>query len=155
MTSSLTLAEVAHVIALATAPAFLLGGVIGFISLVHVQLGRVLERCRALHATGDSDLHAASRASEKSRFERRSRLLIGAIQLAVGAGIATAFLIIIAFVGALAHINVYPVHVITRKSLGDMMRKLSVTESQRSSQFRGTFSRRKLSVASAKWAKVL
>src|SRR5450759_4992654 len=50
--------------------------------------------------------------------------------------------------------EIYPVHVTTRKSLGLMMRKLSVTESQRSAQFRGTFSRRKPSVASANWAQV-
>src|SRR5450759_4893406 len=49
---------------------------------------------------------------------------------------------------------VYPLHVTTRKSLGLMMRKLSVTESQRFAQFRGTFSRRKPSVASANWAQV-
>ena len=47
-----------------------------------------------------------------------------------------------------------PVHVTTRKSLGLMMRKLSVTESQRSAQFRGTFPRRKPRVASANWAQV-
>jgi len=34
---------------------------------------------------------------------------------------------------------VYPVHVMTRKFLGDMMRKLSVTESRNRGQFRGTF----------------
>ena len=51
-------------------------------------------------------------------------------------------------------VSVYPVHVMTRKSFGLMMRKLSVTESQRSAQFPGTFSRRKLSVASANWAQV-
>jgi len=49
---------------------------------------------------------------------------------------------------------IYPVHVMIRKSFGLMTRKLSVTESQRSAQFRGTFSRRKLSVASANWAQV-
>ena len=54
----------------------------------------------------------------------------------------------------LSDIYVYPVHVMTRKSFGLMMRKLSVTESQRSAQFPGTFSRRKLSVASANWAQV-
>ena len=48
----------------------------------------------------------------------------------------------------------YPVHVMTRKSFGLMTRKLSVTESQRSAQFRGTVSRRKPSVASANWAHV-
>ena len=42
----------------------------------------------------------------------------------------------------------------TRKSFGLMTRKLSVTESQRSAQFRGTVSRRKPSVASANWAHV-
>jgi hypothetical protein len=50
--------------------------------------------------------------------------------------------------------GVYLVHLITRNSFGLMTRKLSVTESQRSAQFRGTFSRRKLSVASANWAHV-
>jgi hypothetical protein len=49
---------------------------------------------------------------------------------------------------------IYLVHLITRNSFGLMTRKLSVTESQRSAQFRGTFSRRKLSVASANWAHV-
>ena len=50
--------------------------------------------------------------------------------------------------------KIYPVHVMTRKSFGLMMRKLSVTESQKSAQFPGTFPRRKLSVASANWAQV-
>src|ERR1035437_9941128 len=48
----------------------------------------------------------------------------------------------------------YPVHVTTRKSLGLMMRKLSVTESQVATQLRGTVSHRKPSVASANWAQV-
>ena len=51
-------------------------------------------------------------------------------------------------------IFLYPVHVMTRKSFGLMTRKLSVTESQKSAQFRGTVSRRKPSVASANWAHV-
>ena len=55
---------------------------------------------------------------------------------------------------AAINFKLYPVHVMTRKSFGLMTRKLSVTESQRSAQFPGTFSRRKLSVASANWAQV-
>ena len=51
-------------------------------------------------------------------------------------------------------VHIYPVHVMTRKSFGLMTRKMPVTESQRSAQFPGTFSRRKLSVASANWAQV-
>jgi hypothetical protein len=49
---------------------------------------------------------------------------------------------------------VYPVHVMTRKFLGEMTRKLSVTESQKCAQLRGTCSRRKPSVASANCAQV-
>jgi hypothetical protein len=44
---------------------------------------------------------------------------------------------------------VYPVHAKTRKSFGEMTRKLSVTESHIWAQFRRTVSRRKSSVAAA------
>ena len=49
---------------------------------------------------------------------------------------------------------VHPVHVTTRKSLGDMTRKLAVTELRSCAQLRGTFSRRNSSVASANWVHV-
>jgi len=51
-------------------------------------------------------------------------------------------------------LKIYLVHLITRNSFGLMTRKLSVTESQRLAQFRGTVSRRKPSVALANWAQV-
>jgi hypothetical protein len=44
---------------------------------------------------------------------------------------------------------IYPVHAITRKSFGDITRKLSVTVLLYLAQFRGTLSLRKSSVASA------
>src|SRR5208282_6653925 len=53
-----------------------------------------------------------------------------------------------------AALHLYSVHVTTRNSLGDMTRKLSVTESRSSAQLRGTFSRRNSSVASANWVHV-
>ena len=52
------------------------------------------------------------------------------------------------------YLMIYLVHAITRKSLGDMTRKLSVTESHRFAQLRGTVSRRKSRVASANWVHV-
>jgi hypothetical protein len=106
MINGLTLAEISHVIGLATAPAFLLGGVIGFISLLHAQLGRILDRSRALHALQTTLAEGIELDSELARFERRAKLLASAIQFAVIAGVATALLIILAFVGALAKINV-------------------------------------------------
>ena len=51
--------------------------------------------------------------------------------------------------GARQFAKVYPAHARTRKSFGLMTRKLSVTESQKLSQFLGTFSRRNVSAASA------
>jgi hypothetical protein len=106
MINGLTLAEISHVIGLATAPAFLLGGVIGFISLLHAQLGRILDRARALHASTATAIGANELEAELARYERRSKLLTGSVQFAVIAGVATALLIILAFVGALAKINV-------------------------------------------------
>jgi hypothetical protein len=50
--------------------------------------------------------------------------------------------------------NLYPAHPTTRKSPGSMTRKLSVTESHSCGQFRGTSSRRKLSVVPAKSLKL-
>jgi hypothetical protein len=50
--------------------------------------------------------------------------------------------------------EVYPVHTKTRISLGEMTLKLSVTVSEKLCQFRGTFWRRKSSMASAKLAQV-
>ena len=58
------------------------------------------------------------------------------------------------FVRPISVLKLYLVQLITRNSFGLMTRKLSVTKSQRPAQFRGTFSRRKLSVASANWAHV-
>src|ERR1700758_4587282 len=45
--------------------------------------------------------------------------------------------------------DIYPVHPVSRKSLGEIIRKLSVTESQSSAHLLGTSSRRKTRVASA------
>ena len=52
--------------------------------------------------------------------------------------------------GSVSYVDVYPVHLRTRKSFGLMTRKLSVTESRKLAQFLGTLSRKKSSVASAK-----
>ena len=50
--------------------------------------------------------------------------------------------------------NVYPAHVRTRKSFGDMTRKLSDTSSHKSPQFLGTSSFRNPSMASQNSLKV-
>jgi len=51
-------------------------------------------------------------------------------------------------------LTLYPVHLMTRNSAGMITRKLSETVSRNVAQFRGTFSRRNPSVASAKSAQV-
>ena len=51
-------------------------------------------------------------------------------------------------------LDIYPAHVMSRKSFGRMTRKLSVTESQIPTQSRGTLLRRKPSAASANWVTV-
>ena len=58
------------------------------------------------------------------------------------------------FIKNLNILNIYSVHAITRNSRGEMMRKLSETESAYWCQFAGTFWRRKPGAASANWAHV-
>jgi hypothetical protein len=84
----------------ATAPAFMLGGVAAFLSVLISRLERVVDRVRALRAPG-------STAPEElmALNSRRMILLNRAIYFAVLSGLCTAALLIVAFACALFGIN--------------------------------------------------
>jgi hypothetical protein len=85
----------------ATAPAFLLGAVAGFLSILVSRLERVVDRVRARRtatiAATDEELNA--RVSEA--LTRRMKLLSHAIFLAVLSALCTASLLIFAFLCAI------------------------------------------------------
>ncbi|MCZ8097751.1 MAG: DUF2721 domain-containing protein [Burkholderiales bacterium] len=87
------ISQLTTVISQATAPAFMLGGVAGFLSILISRLERVVERRRALGpASGGS-----GPPPDSLRLDDRVRLLNNAIYFCVLSALSTALLLIVAF----------------------------------------------------------
>jgi hypothetical protein len=84
----------------ATAPAFLLGAVAGFISILITRATGVLDRLRSLNEITEDDTARVELKSDIPRLKRRERLLSDAIRLALGSGICTTLLLALAFMSA-------------------------------------------------------
>jgi hypothetical protein len=87
----------------ATAPAFMLGAVAGFLSILIGRLERIVDKNRALRSS-DSAAADPSGAIAAS-FSRRMALLSRAIYFAVLSALATSALLIFAFVAALGGVS--------------------------------------------------
>ena len=86
----------------ATAPAFMLGAVAAFLSILIARLERVADKLRALR-TSDASLDPTGVVA--ASFARRMELLTRAIYFAVLSALLTAGLLIAAFLAALAGIG--------------------------------------------------
>jgi len=73
------LSHLSQVISQATAPAFLLGAVAGFLAVLITRFGRVLDRMRTLGEIADDDAPRARLRSDLPRLERQARYMNGAI----------------------------------------------------------------------------
>jgi hypothetical protein len=93
----LTLDQLALVISQAAAPAFILGAVAAFLSVLVSHMGRVLDRLRAIQALPDSDPQKDRLRSAAQVLRIRAELVQRAIFWAVSSGIATCLLMIVAF----------------------------------------------------------
>jgi Protein of unknown function (DUF2721) len=100
LNESVTVSQLTHVIEQSTAPAFLLGTVAGFISILITRLNRVIDRVRVLNAIARDDANRSSLRVGIPRQERRARLLTRAV-FAISSAITVTFLILFAFIGAL------------------------------------------------------
>jgi len=85
------------VISEATAPAFVLGAVAGFVSILLGRLTSILERIRNLNDIGDDERSRAHLKSDLPRLRRREGLLINATRLALASGVCTSLLLAVAF----------------------------------------------------------
>jgi hypothetical protein len=92
--------QVARVISEATAPAFLLGAVAAFISVLITRMNRIVDRINVIIARPDSDADAAHMKALLPRLSSRLRLMNRAIEFALVSGIFTTMLVILAFVSA-------------------------------------------------------
>jgi hypothetical protein len=93
-------AAIAH----ATAPAFMLGAVAGFLSILIGRMERIVDRNRSLRAGDLGCLTPAVREKVAEAFSRRMVLLGRAIYFAVLSALMTAALLVSAFLAALADV---------------------------------------------------
>ncbi|WP_079591741.1 DUF2721 domain-containing protein [Bosea thiooxidans] len=94
--------QIGRIIATVAAPAFLLGAVAAFISVIMVRINRVIDRSHYIHGISEHDTRAYLRG-DLPRLRHRASLLNRALFSAVMAAIMTSLIIIIAFVSALFH----------------------------------------------------
>jgi magnesium-transporting ATPase (P-type) len=94
-----SVAQLSQVISQVTAPAFLLGAVAAFISLLISRMNRIIDRSQALNEIGNDDAKARLKG-DIPRMKRRAQLLNNAIFFASLCAIVTTLLIIVAFTSA-------------------------------------------------------
>jgi hypothetical protein len=92
--------QLAQIMSHATAPAFILGAVAGFISILIARMEIIVGRIRSLNEIADDDAARVQLKSDIPRLKRRAKLLNNAIRLALGSGICTSLLLVVAFVSA-------------------------------------------------------
>jgi len=106
MLNEITTAEqISRVISQATAPAFLLGAVAAFISVLITRMNRIADRSNVLSAFAEGDNRRSQLQVVLPRLKRRARLLNKAIEFAVISGICTTTLVILAFASSLLNLK--------------------------------------------------
>lgn len=101
MPDIITMNQLSLVISQAAAPAFLLGAVASFLSVLVSHMSRIVDRSRAIEAISDGDVTKARLKAALPVLRTRASLVHRAIFWAVGSGVATCFLMIAGFVSAL------------------------------------------------------
>ena len=93
-------AQLSQVMAQATAPAFILGAVAGFVSILLGRMTGVIDRIRNLNEIADGDSVRARLKSDIPRLRRRAKLLNSATHLALVSGMCTSLLLVVGFASA-------------------------------------------------------
>src|SRR6478672_334416 len=96
----ITVDQLSLVISQAAAPAFLLGAVASFLSVLVMHMSRILDRSRAINDISGDDPKTRELKVQLPELRLRAVLVIRAIYWAVGSGITTCLLMIVAFASA-------------------------------------------------------
>jgi hypothetical protein len=95
--------QLGRIIANVAAPAFLLGAVAAFISVLISRTNRVVDRAQFIHGIPESDSARSFLKNDLSRLRRRAALLNRSLYFAVVTAILTTLIIIVAFISSLLH----------------------------------------------------
>ncbi|MEA2726231.1 MAG: hypothetical protein QOF70_706 [Acetobacteraceae bacterium] len=118
-TQGFLVAELSQIISQATAPAFLLGAVAAFISVLIGRLNRIVDRGLALAVIEGNDPPMGQLKASIPSLRRRAKLLSRALECAVIAAIFITLLVIAAFASAAVGLNqVYGAAVLFVLALG-------------------------------------
>ena len=101
-----SVSQLSQVISQAAAPAFLLGALAAFISVLMSRLNRIIDRTIVLNGIADDDAAKSRLKADLPRLLRRAAMVNRAIFWAVIGSIAATILVIVAFASAffeLAH----------------------------------------------------
>ncbi|QWG20759.1 DUF2721 domain-containing protein [Bradyrhizobium sediminis] len=96
--------QLARIIGNVAAPAFLLGAVASFISVLISRINRVIDRAQFLHGLAEDDVPKAYLKADIPRLRRRATLLNRSLFCSILSAILTALIIIVAFISALFNI---------------------------------------------------
>jgi hypothetical protein len=104
-TQGILVEELSQIISQATAPAFLLGAIAAFISVLIGRLNRIVDHATALALKEEDDPSVRKFKASIPRLKRRAKLLSRAIEYAVIAAIFITLLVIAAFASAAVGLN--------------------------------------------------
>jgi hypothetical protein len=100
ITETPTVSQLSQVISQAVAPAFILGALAAFISVLILRMNRVVDRSQMLNAIGGDDPARVHLKTDLPRMKRRAMLLNNAILFASVSAIFATLLVMVAFVSA-------------------------------------------------------
>src|SRR5215831_8517175 len=92
--------QLSQVISQATGPAFVLGAVAGFVSILMGRMTAVMDRIRHLNDIADDESARVHLKTDIPRLRRRLGLLNGAVLLALASGVCTSLLLFVSFASA-------------------------------------------------------
>lgn len=96
--------QLARIIANVAAPAFLLGAVAAFISVLISRFNRVIDRAQYIHNIPDENSSKSFLKTDLLRLRQRASLLNRALFNAILSAILTALIIIVAFISAMFNV---------------------------------------------------
>jgi cytochrome c biogenesis protein CcdA len=100
ITETPSVTQLSQVITQAIAPAFLLGALAAFISVLTLRMNRVVDRSQMLNAIGDNDTARTRLKADLPRMKQRAILLNNATFFATLSAIFATLLVMVAFVTA-------------------------------------------------------
>jgi uncharacterized protein DUF2721 len=92
--------QLSRIIGTVAAPAFLLGAVAAFISVLMSRINRVIDRSQFIHGIPESDSSRSFLKADLPRLRGRAALLNRALFSSILSAILTALIIIVAFISA-------------------------------------------------------